>query len=148
VNIGIEDDAINSVKAGLYDIFAPTDWQLDIDSPIVSLITGLGKNDFVDTLYNSLILVDQLLHGLAQNASFLSADIPVLGINLLDAMDFARDLAGQLQAFKNSPDAGLADLSASLASAFGLDSDELQLVWDGDNSIFYVSLGLSFIDAP
>ncbi|KKB08616.1 beta strand repeat-containing protein [Devosia chinhatensis] len=148
VNIGIENDAVRSLTASLHDVFKPTDWRLDIDSPVVGLIAGLGTNDFVDTLYNSLILVDQLLNGLAGDLAFLGADIPVLGISLLDAMNFAKDLAGELQAFKNNPNGGLSEISASLASAFGLGSNDLKLVWDGTNSVFYVSLGLSFLDAP
>ncbi|WP_127145374.1 calcium-binding protein [Pelagibacterium montanilacus] len=144
INIGIEETAIESVEASLFDIFAPTDWVLDIQSPVVSLIMGLGTDDFIDTLYNSLVLVDQLLNGLAEDLGFLGTDIPVLGISVLDAMDFAKDLAGELQAFKDSPNAGLEDISASLSSAFGLDEGDLQLVWDDVEKVFYVSLGLDF----
>lgn len=148
INIGIEDDAIESVTASLSSIFAPTDWSLDIDSPIVNLIAGLGTDDFIDTLYNSLILVDQLLNGLAQDMAFLGTEIPVLGVSVLDIMDFAKDLADQLRTFSASPNEGLSEISASLASAFGLGADDLHLVWDSGESVFYVSLGLDFIDAP
>src|SRR5690606_35070481 len=83
-----------------------------------------------------------------QDIGFLGADIPVLGISVLDAMHFAKDMAQQLQTFKGSPNDGLADISAALASAFGLGADDLKLVWDGAESVFYVSLGMSFLDGP
>ncbi|RUT30259.1 calcium-binding protein [Arsenicitalea aurantiaca] len=134
-----------SFTASLIDVTAPTDWAYDFgESALTSLITGLGKDDFIDTLYNALILVNQVLGGLSDDLGFLGEEIPVLGISVVDALNFAEEMAAKLQAFKSNPNEGLNQISGALASAFGLGSDELILVWD--EGVFYVSLSLGFLE--
>lgn len=147
--LGLTSNAITGFTVGLADISKPTDWVLTYEGGLAGVgntIAGLRSGDFIDTLYNALIVVNEMLAGLTSDFEVLGMDIPVLGISVMDALNFAEEMAGKLQAFKNDPNGTLSELSASLASAFGLGEDDLQLVWDTETQTFYVALSLAFLE--
>lgn len=147
VNIGIEDDVISSFSASLADWRNPTDWDTDVQSAVADLFTGFGKDDVIDSLYNSLVLINQVLSGLVENMSFLGEEIPVLGVSFIDAMSFTEELAAKLQEFKNNPNGTLDEIGDALRSALGItDPNGLILHFDDNENVFWVSLGLSFLD--
>jgi Ca2+-binding RTX toxin-like protein len=152
LNIGIEANVISGLSASLADLQHPTDWEYNVNSAVADLFTSFDKGDFIDSLYNSLVLINQVMSGLVNNMAFLGEEIPVLGVSFIDALNFTEDLAAKLQAFRDDPNGGLDGIEEALRDALGLsgtstsDSDYLVLHWDDATDVFYVSLGLGFLE--
>ena len=109
----------------------------------VEALATLGDGDILDSFNTILNLVSLAGETLKEKLPFLDQDIPLLNFSLLDAVDFAKDLAAEMQELRSNPQSGLAKLETMLEGVFG--QDTVTLGWDAEAKTLRFGLSFSFL---
>ncbi|SED72608.1 calcium-binding protein [Rhodobacter sp. 24-YEA-8] len=144
---GLNEGLIDGIALTIDDLASPLDslnYRLlgDGTEAINSLAT-LGDGDILDSFSTILNLVSLAGETLKEKLPFLNQNIPLLNFSVLDAVDFAKDLAAEMQKLRDNPQSGLAKLETMLEGVFG--QDTVSLVWDADAKTLRFGLSFSFL---
>ena len=117
-----------------------TDGAGDLDH---ALLDGFDASEVIDVLVAMADVLEAVTDRLAEDLGFLATDLPILGFNLLDLLDFSSGFVSALDQLDAGEQVTLQSLEAALGSVFG--DTAVGLAFDAQTSILAVDLDLSFI---
>ncbi|RRH73849.1 calcium-binding protein [Falsigemmobacter faecalis] len=144
---GLNEGIIDGIALSVDDLTNPLEsanFRLIGDgAEAIEALGTLGEGDILDSFSTILNLVSVTGEALKEKLPFLAQDIPLLNFSVLDAVDFAKELAAQVQELRDDPQTGLNRLKSVLEDVFGQDTVNLQ--WDSAAKTLLFGLEFSFL---
>lgn len=145
---GLEQNTIEGISLTFGNMAAPAEsaaYKVSGDvGDAMEALSQLGSGDILDSFEQILTLVRVAGEALKENLPFLDHDIPLLNFSILDAVNFAEELAGHMIELRDEPETGLARLAAVLEGVFG--EDTVSLTWDAESCTLGFALSFHFLE--